>query len=132
MWKDEYLIGVDVIDTQHKSLFAKTGELIDLSAEGFDENKDRIIEVIVFLKQYALQHFKDEEAYQKEINYSEYNEHQAQHKSFIQTVITSERVLKASNFAEEDVLKFTDTLVKWLVYHVANSDQKIVGKKPVI
>ena len=131
MWKDEYCIGVDVIDTQHKALFAKTAELAEKLEEGLEKNKQSIIEGILFLKQYALQHFADEEAYQKSINYSGFNEHKAQHKSFIQTLLQHERALKASNFAEGDVQALMKVLSNWLVFHVANSDQKIVGKDVV-
>lgn len=131
MWRDEYCIGVDIIDTQHKSLFAKTAELAEKLEEGLEKNKQAIIEGIMFLKQYALQHFADEEAYQKSIDYKGFNEHQAQHKSFIQTLLQHERALKASNFAEEDVQALMKALSNWLVFHVANSDQKIVGKDVV-
>ena len=128
MWKDDYLIGVEIIDIQHQSLFAKVAELADMVEAGVDKNKQQIINSIMFLKKYALQHFSDEEAYQKSIRYKDFEEHQAQHKSFIKVVLQHERKLKDSDFAEEEVQGFMHTLTTWVVFHVANSDQKIVGK----
>jgi len=127
-WKDEYLIGVEHIDAQHQSLFAKVVEFSEIVEAGVEKNKEEIIAGIKFLKEYALKHFADEEAYQKSINYPEFSEHQAQHKSFVQTVLNTERELKASNYAEGDVYKLLNTLSVWLVFHVANSDQKLAVK----
>jgi hemerythrin-like metal-binding protein len=127
-WKDEYLIGVEHIDNQHQSLFAKVVEFSEIVEAGVEENKEEIIAGIKFLKEYALKHFSDEEAYQQSINYPEFPEHQAQHKSFVQTVLNTERELKASNYAEVDVRKLLNTLSVWLVFHVANSDQKLAVK----
>ena len=131
MWKEQFSIGVDHIDEQHKSLFAKTVELTNLVKDGVEKNRAAIIDIIVFLKGYALEHFRAEEAYQKSIGYAGFEEHQSQHKAFIKTVLKHERSLTESGFAEAEVQNFTKTLTEWLSFHVANSDQKIVGKSPV-
>jgi len=127
-WRDEYLIGVEHIDAQHRSLFEKVAEFSRIVESGVEENKDEIIAGIKFLKEYALKHFADEESYQRSINYPEFAEHQAQHKSFVQTVLNNERELKASNYAESDIRKLMKTLSVWLVFHVANTDQKLAIK----
>jgi len=129
MWKDEYLIGVEHIDKQHRSLFAIVEKFASIVDAGVEENKDNILLGIKFLKEYALRHFADEEAYQKSVDYAEFDEHQAQHKAFVQTVLASEREMKASDYAEEDVRKLLKTLNVWLVFHVANSDQKFAPNK---
>jgi len=128
VWKNEYLIGVEHIDIQHQSLFAKVAEFSEIVEAGVEENKEDIIAGIKFLKEYALKHFADEEAYQQSIDYPEFAEHQAQHKSFVQTVLNTERELKASDYAESDVRKLLNTLSVWLVFHVANTDQKLAIK----
>jgi hemerythrin-like metal-binding protein len=128
VWKNEYLIGVEHIDVQHQSLFTKVAEFSAIVEAGVEENKDDIIAGIKFLKEYALKHFADEEAYQQSIDHPEFAEHQAQHKSFVQTVLNTERELKASDYAESDVRKLLNTLSVWLVFHVANTDQKLAIK----
>ena len=132
MWKDEYCIGVDKIDEQHKNLFAKTVELERIIELGVDEKKNAIIETIVFLKDYALSHFSDEETYAKSIDYLGFDGHQAQHKAFIQTLLRHEKEMKDTDFSEDSVRKFSQTLKVWLLFHVTNSDRKIVGRDPII
>jgi len=131
MWKDEYCIGVEIVDKQHQSLFEKTAELHSAIELGVEENKQEIIDSIIFLKSYALNHFSDEEEYQKSIEYSGFEEHKAQHKAFIKNLLQHEKEMKQANFAEEPVREFAKTLKVWLLFHVANSDQRIVGKAPV-
>ncbi|MCL2399289.1 MAG: bacteriohemerythrin [Defluviitaleaceae bacterium] len=130
MWKDSFRIGVDKIDEQHKMLFDKTKELTDIFRDSKVENKQTIVDTILFLKQYAVQHFADEEAYQKSINNPGFEEHQAEHQQFVQTVLQLEKSLIASDFAANDVQNLIATLSTWLLYHVVGSDQQI-GKVKV-
>ena len=132
MWKEEYALGVAHIDGQHKSLFEKAGELTALVNDGVDKNKQEIIEIVTFLKGYALNHFRSEEEYQASINYIGLNDHKEEHIAFIKTVLKHEQELLKSDFSEAEVQKFTTTLNGWLVEHVSGSDQKIVGKKPIV
>ena len=131
MWKDSFRIGVDKVDEQHKMLFDKTKELTDIFRDSKVENKKAIVDTILFLKQYAVQHFADEEAYQKSINSPGFEEHQAEHKQFVQTVLQLEKELVASDFAAKDVQNLIATLSTWLLYHVVGSDQQI-GKMKVV
>ena len=126
MWKETFRIGVDVIDEQHKSLFEKTEELMKHFRESKD--KQKCIDAILFLKSYAVQHFADEESYQKEIAYEGFPAHQEEHKQFVATVLQHEKTMVASDFAEKDVRDFIATLGTWLLYHVAGSDM-LIGKE---
>jgi len=132
LWKDDYCIGVAHIDEQHQNLFAKTSELESIVEKGIEENKQAVIDTIVFVKGYARNHFADEEAYSQSISYEDFQNHQAQHKAFIHAVFQHEKALKGSGFAEGPVRKFLQTLKVWLLLHVTNSDRKIVGKKPIM
>lgn len=126
MWKEKFRIGVDVIDTQHQSLFEKTEELMKHFRESKD--KQKCIDTILFLKGYAVQHFSDEEAYQMYINYEGFPAHQEEHKQFVQTVLAHEKAMVASDFADKDVQDFIATLSTWLLYHVTGSDM-LIGKE---
>ena len=72
-WKDDYKLGVQLIDDQHKKLFEICGRAYDLlKNEVYIDKYDRIVEIIEELKQYALYHFKSEEEYMKSIGYKNY------------------------------------------------------------
>jgi CheY-specific phosphatase CheX len=56
-------------------------------------------------------------------------EHKKEHEKFIRTVLEHEQKMTAANFDEKTVKEFTGMLVTWLVYHVADSDQKVAQFK---
>jgi hemerythrin-like metal-binding protein len=125
MWKEELRIGVDAIDEQHKALCRKTEELLRELNSSAADHKQKCIDAIVFLKGYAVRHFADEEAYQEKIGYKGLEAHRKLHAGFVQAVLLHEKNMTASDFAEKDVKAFTGMLVAWLLYHIADSDQKI-------
>lgn len=127
LWKEEFCIGVEMIDRQHKELFDKVYELLNEINDSVDHRRDECIAAILFLKDYAVKHFAAEEAYQESIGYPEYEEHKKLHVKFVQSVLDHEKKMTASNFAEKDVKEFAGMLVTWLLYHVADTDQKIGG-----
>lgn len=53
-WKDEFSIGIDEIDEQHKKIFDIANEAYDLLKDEFTIDKyDRITELLEELKNYA-------------------------------------------------------------------------------
>jgi hemerythrin-like metal-binding protein len=131
MWRDSFRIGVAVIDEQHKELFAKTEELlraIQESKAGRLVHKEKCISTVLFLKDYAVRHFADEEAYQKQIGCKDFEAHKAMHVKFVQAVLSHEKSMVESDFGEKEVRSFAGMLAAWLLYHVADADQKI-GKE---
>ena len=86
-WKDEYCIGVEKIDEQHKHLFEIGNRAYALLNDEFKLDKfDHIVEIIEELKQYTLYHFKSEEEYMKSIFYEGYSKQKAQHDYFIEKI----------------------------------------------
>ena len=128
IWNEKYKIGVESIDRQHKELFTRTGDLLKQLRESGVNHKEECKSAILFLKQYAVQHFADEEAYQKSINYKDYPAHQKQHEAFVKNVLRHEKKMIESDFSEKYVKEFTGMLIAWLIYQVAHSDQKITGE----
>lgn len=129
LWKEQYRIGIDEIDTQHKKLFSMTETFLKtINSDISNENKQECINAILFLKQYVVVHFDAEEKFQEAIKYSGREEHKGIHKKFIKTVLENEKKMTASDFASNDVKNFAGMLTAWLIYHVADADQKIVKK----
>ena len=64
---DDYLIGIDEIDNEHRRLFQMINEAIDLSKESSDIS---VISknLVSGLKNYAATHFAHEEAYMEHIH----------------------------------------------------------------
>jgi len=126
MWKDSFCIGIKEIDEQHKVLFDKVEELINEIRKG-TVCKETCISTIVFLKDYSISHFADEEAYQRSINYPDYPKHKALHEQFLKTVLEHEATMVACDFELTSMKHFAGMLGAWLLYHVADEDQKITS-----
>ena len=131
IWKETLRIGVDSIDEQHIQLFAKTEELMDEVQNNGADSKQKYISILRFLKDYAFNHFADEEAYQKSIGYKDFAEHKKLHEKFLQTVLGQEKKLIASDFAEKDIKELTGMLATWLLYHIADADQTYANESAV-
>jgi len=128
MWKETLRIGVDIIDEQHKELFEKAEELLGEVNSTAIERKQKCISLILYLKDYAVKHFADEEAYQESIGYKGFAIHKKIHEEFKKDVLYHERKMIGSDFSDKDVKEFTGLLIAWLLYHVSDADQKIVKK----
>lgn len=128
MWKESYRLGVESIDRQHMELFHMTDELLRCIEKR--EKPARFRKAVSFLKEFSVEHFRDEEAYQASIHYAGMEEHVKQHKAFADTVLSFERRLEESEYSLKDVKDLAGMLTAWLIYHVSDMDQRIVGRKP--
>lgn len=125
MWKDSYLLGVEQIDNQHKELFRMTEELI--RAVGEDASTEEYQKIVGFLKDYVIYHFRDEEDYQASIRYAGIEAHKKEHRQFTQTVLNYEKRLKETGFDRGVMKDLAGSVTAWLIYHVVDTDQKIVA-----
>ncbi|SHL54861.1 hemerythrin [Anaerocolumna jejuensis DSM 15929] len=124
--KDEYYIGVKAIDMQHKELFRIADEAYTLLKEEFIADKfDDIVAIIIGLKEYAIQHFADEEAYMQSIGYKKFLSHKTEHEDFIEKVnsIDFDSMDHNQTGTLLDIMSF---LNDWLVHHILEKD-KLIG-----
>ena len=125
-WKEEYCIGVEKIDNQHRQLFKIVARIENIMADGDKErNKAAVAEQIKYLVNYTVEHFNDEELYQKSIGYSDFLNHHAAHEAFKEEVLEYEKKLEEDNFNSEDVNNFVNMVKEWLLNHIIRVDQKI-------
>lgn len=125
MWKDSYRLGLDRIDNQHIELFRMTEDLVNAVQNG--ATVEAYQKALGFLKDYVIYHFRDEEAYQASIHYGGMKAHQEEHRQFTQTVLNYEKRLTENGFDEKTMKDLAGTVTAWLIYHVVDTDQKIVS-----
>lgn len=129
IWKEDYALGVEQLDHQHRELFEAVNLLTDALERSNKENsRMACIDALTYLENYTIVHFGDEEEYQRSIGYVDYLHHKRQHDAFLKTLSYMKYELMESDFSPSAVRRFAGTLTSWLVYHVTNSDQNIVGK----
>ena len=81
-WSDDFLIGIDEIDSQHKRFFDASHRLYDsiLNCEG----ENAVEESVQFLRDYADEHFQTEEAFMQKHHFPGLDEHQGLHTRFFE------------------------------------------------
>lgn len=126
-WRDQFNIGVEMIDQAHHRLFSIVQKMMDLYVEK-RENKFACVEGLKYFKAYALKHFAEEEAYMREIGYTGYSVHKKIHdKMRYETLPELERLLYESDFSTEMVQRFIGVCTGWLTGHIIMEDRAITG-----
>ncbi|MGI6225469.1 MAG: bacteriohemerythrin [Peptococcales bacterium] len=125
-WKDEYKIGIQLIDEQHKKLF----EICDrtyalLQNEIFLDKYDKIIQVLNELRDYTIYHFETEEEYMRKIGYKKLLSHKVYHTDFIDK-IKSLDFEKIDEQQDATIIEILDFVLKWIENHILTEDKKIV------
>ena len=67
IWRDEFILGIDVIDKEHQRLFKIINKLFEYREAGKDAQWT-CQEGIKFFKTHALKHFSDEETYMASVH----------------------------------------------------------------
>lgn len=119
-WTDEYSIGIEYIDQDHKKLL----HLLNQFSIAYDyaqcEEFER--EALEDLVSYTKYHFKREEKLMADYNYPGLIEHKEEHQAMIDTV---EDYVKIYNKQGHDSLKqVTNLLEFWLINHIKESDKQ--------
>ena len=127
-WNKHFNIGVDSIDNAHRKLFSIVRKLIHLSR---DENNGQwaCAEGIKYFKNYAIEHFADEEAYMRSTGYKDYEIHKRLHDDMrYKTLPALEKELSESNYSQESIHHFLGICLGWLTAHILIEDRAITGK----
>lgn len=125
---DDFLVGIPLIDAEHKQLFNiidKAYKLV-INQVSAKHNAKEIMETLSQLKGYTEEHFRDEEEYMESINYSGLEAQKRAHATFINRLeeITFEKIEKNAQKYMESLIEF---LLCWLINHILQSDKKIPG-----
>ena len=128
-WREEYSIGVDSIDQEHKRLFRIINKLFDFKEEEKD-NQWTCQEGIKYFKGHAVKHFADEEAYMASIGYEGLEQHRRIHQDFRKNILPAlEQELEQTGYSQEAMEHFLGVCAGWLVGHTLTEDQAITGEK---
>ena len=124
-WKEEYSIGVQLIDEQHKHLFVIGNNIYDLLENYLYEDKyDKIVMIINELREYTKYHFMTEEDYMLEIKYSKYFNQKVEHDDFIEKIEGID--LKGLDENQDKYIRDLLTFVfNWILEHILKKDKLI-------
>lgn len=123
--KDEYLVGIEMIDNEHRKLFEIAENVYQLLHNDFLPDKfDNIRQVLEELRDYTHTHFSHEEAYMESIQYKKLFTQKIQHQQFIDKLdaIDLDEIDENQENAIQDILTF---LTDWLYHHILETDKQI-------
>lgn len=127
--KQEYFIGITLIDEEHKQLFQYANEAYELLHEEFTPDKyDNISKILENLREYTKKHFADEEAYMESIQYKRLFTQKIQHQAFVDKLdeLDLEHLGELGD-QDEQITEILNFLTDWLVNHILNVDG-LIGK----
>ena len=128
VWKDEYNIGVDIIDKEHRRLFKIINKLFSFTDEK-SKSQWACQEGIKFFKEHAAKHFTEEEEYMKSISYERLDIHKRIHQEFRERTLPAlEEELERTEYSPNSVGHFLGVCAGWLIGHTLMEDRAITGR----
>ena len=119
-WKDEYSVGIDSIDRQHKKLLNLINQL--QTAVDYSTGEEFEREALDELVDYTKTHFTYEEGLMKDNDYPDFEPHKTQHEEMVAHVKeTLSEYEKDHDTAMNNAAKF---LRKWLINHINGTDKQ--------
>lgn len=127
-WKEEYSIGIEIIDEQHKHLFEIGNQAYGLLKNELRIDKyDDVVQILEDLRQYTKFHFQTEETYMLKINSDQLPSQKIEHAEFIKKIFNIDfRSLDANtNEHLNEILFF---ILNWILDHVLHKDKLIAQR----
>jgi hemerythrin len=119
-WSDDYLLGISVIDEQHKGFFDASQKLYDdmLNVQG-EESVEATVE---FLREYAKTHFQTEEAFMQKHAYPRLEEHKQLHRDFFEGLDQLSEDLDVFGPTQHLAERALEISRDWLLEHILEED----------
>lgn len=128
-WKDEYALGIEEIDLQHRRLIEIANQVYEIINDPWRTDKyNQIVTVLGELKEYTIYHFKSEEDYMAKIGYKKRFSHALQHNAFVEklnAVDLREVDERQDEYLRELLVMITD----WVVNHIMETDRLYAQKQ---
>ena len=113
-WREEYAVGNDELDNQHKYLF-RLGNDIQNAEIG------NIKKYVMELYKYTREHFQQEEEHMKTILFPDLENHRSLHNKLLSDLNT---VSEDFDQKSDSVEKFKAFFFTWLTDHILQQDKK--------
>lgn len=124
IWTNEYSVGIQMIDEQHRHFFDIANKIIDFTDTQFPQ-KENLLAMLKELGDYAFYHLGTEEDYFNKLDYQDATSHIAEHNKYRERIknyfvrIKSEET-DTKELVEEVAVYSSD----WLAQHIMLIDKK--------
>lgn len=124
-WTQDLSVGVKEIDDQHKELISRMNAFFDAMKNG--DKQLKVLEMLAFLEEYVVTHFRDEERLQLNTGYPLYKEHKKLHTDFIADIQKIRSDIETVGFTVATGAVVGSTLVSWLTLHINKMDKALAA-----
>ena len=121
-WKEEYSVKISVIDDQHKKFLDIINELKVIINR--NECKEKVSQIFFQLAYLIDHYFIKEEIYFKDLKYPHFDQHKAQHNTFIERTIQFQKDVE--NNKPDLCLEIYQFLENWFDEHILKYDKDAV------
>lgn len=126
-WKEDFSIGNENVDRDHKEILKIAHSLINLIENGKDNNQFAII--LTKMHEYAFRHFQKEENYLRSMEYPNLEAHQKLHRDYIYRISKYNMDLISDN--PPNPKEVFDYVVDWWENHIQQTDKNYEEYKKV-
>ena len=132
-WDKEFTTGLETVDAQHYGLVEIINDLLKLSLKSELVELDSINNISSRLTEYVVNHFKTEDdlMYSYGVDKRHIQMHHKLHGEFVKNVTQYFSDMEALR-APEKLSEVSEFLVRWLAYHILNTDKSMVRQIELI
>jgi hemerythrin-like metal-binding protein len=119
-WNENYSVGIEIIDKQHKELVRLLAELFNGMQQG--KGNDILLPTLQSLANYTISHFETEEKLMDKYSYPETKAHKSKHAKLRYEV--NEFLKSYSPNNTKLTIELMNYLNDWLKNHIIGTDKK--------
>jgi len=124
-WDERFILGIPVIDRQHKELVETTNKLHYACLRNAETANELFIKTAGKAVEYVKQHFSTEEKMMILFNFSGYKAHKLEHESFIKEILNQSMSYKGGR--QIAPRRFVYFLKDWILSHIAVCDKRFTS-----
>ena len=115
--------GNEVVDRQHRELFARLSALLEASRDG--RGAGEVSRLLGFLGEYVVEHFASEERLMSEAGYPWLERHREEHRAFVGTYEALRAEYQESGADLPFVVGISQRVTAWLKEHIYRADREM-------
>lgn len=121
----QHALGIPDIDKQHEAIFNLLEKIGTVSNDGYrpldDDEVDVLLDILIELREQALDHFGTEEGYMLEADYPGRDDHATAHEHFIDDVTRFE--VELMNGSAIPPVTIRAAMIDWYSEHILGMDK---------
>ena len=120
-WNDNYVVGIKLIDDQHKELINMTNELFEACTTGTEQANASFRNTIRLMVNHTKEVFAHEEDLFALTTYPDMAIHKAQHREFMKNILEHQKKFQAGvRYVPNSLVRF---LTEWISSHIVINDK---------